>query len=469
MKFRFFRFLFLLSLIGLLASCLSTTTQVISSDASFVSLTLAGNDSVNKAVFTLDGTTIVNLDSLPYKSKIDSVYPTFTFTSTAASFLHVQLNGNYKFLKGRTVDSIYITRSKDTIDMRQPNLWIRNFASDSKTNLKYLVKLNVHQVDPNLYKWIKIKDKVSTVSSTNQKAIVLNDVFHYYMNDGTQSYLYKSTDGSTWSAASVTNLPVASSLADMIQYNGKLYLTRGDATLYNSADGLIWNQSQPSTLFKFSSLAFTLNNQLWAVVKSNNDGNYHFAITSDGANWNMTSGTVPAYFPVVEFGAITFKTVTGKEKVVIIGGLASNGAQTLSRWSSEDGVYWVDFSHENYTLPEFLGAPSLVRYDNKLLILGESQDLQSSMITVYKESVDEGYSWQTPDTLRNVLPSNFKPRKNSSFVVFKPKDYVKINPASLSEEIKSTNYIFIIGGNTETTPMLDVWKGKVNKKNFLRQ
>jgi len=464
MKFRFFRFLFLFSLIGLLASCVSTTTQVISSDASFVSLTLAGNDSVNKAVFTLDGTTIVNLDSLPYKSKIDSVYPTFSFKSRSASFLHINIKG-YKFPKGRTVDSLYLS-GKDTLDMRQPNLWIRNFASDSKTSLRYSIKLNVHQVNPNLYKWGKIADKIGLVTPTSQKTIIMNDVFYWYMNDGSQTYLYKSTDGNTWNATTVTGLPVATSLVDMIQFNGKLYLTRDGANLYTSADGVVWKQSQPSSMFNFTSLAFVLNNQLWAVVQPNpGDGTYHFAISNDGISWNMTTRTVPAYFPVIDFASVTFKTLTGKEKVVIVGGFASNGNRTLSRWSSEDGVYWVDFSSENLTLPQFLGAPALIHYDNKLLVLGEGNDIQ----TVYKQSVDEGYSWQVPDTALNKLPANFKPRKNASLVVFKPKDYVKVNPASLSEEIRSTNYIFIIGGNTETNPMLDVWKGKVNKKNFLRQ
>ena len=464
MKFRFFRFLFLFSLIGLLASCVSTTTQVISSDASFVSLTLAGNDSVNKAVFTLDGTTIVNLDSLPYKSKIDSVYPTFSFKSRSASFLHINIKG-YKFPKGRTVDSLYLS-GKDTLDMRQPNLWIRNFASDSKTSLRYSIKLNVHQVNPNLYKWGKIADKIGLITPTSQKTIIMNDVFYWYMNDGSQTYLYKSTDGNTWNATTVTGLPVATSLVDMIQFNGKLYLTRDGANLYTSADGVVWKQSQPSSMFNFTSLAFVLNNQLWAVVQPNpGDGTYHFAISNDGISWNMTTRTVPAYFPVIDFASVTFKTLTGKEKVVIVGGFASNGNRTLSRWSSEDGVYWVDFSSENLTLPQFLGAPALIHYDNKLLVLGEGNDIQ----TVYKQSVDEGYSWQVPDTALNKLPANFKPRKNASLVVFKPKDYVKVNPASLSEEIRSTNYIFIIGGNTETNPMLDVWKGKVNKKNFLRQ
>jgi len=467
MKFRFFRFLFFLSLIGLLASCLSTTTQVISTDASFVSLTLAGNDSVNKAVFTLDGTTIVNLDSLPYKSKIDSVYPTFTFKSTAASFLHVQLDKKkYKFLRGSTVDSIYITGSKDTIDMRQPNLWIRNFASDKKTSLRYSIKLNVHQVNPNLYKWGKIADSITSVTPKNQKTIIMNDVFYWYMNDGSQTYLYTSTDGKTWNATTVTGLPVATSLVDMIQFNGKLYLTRDGANLYTSADGVVWKQSQPSSMFNFNSLAFVLNNQLWAVVQPNpGDGTYHFAISNDGISWNMTKGTVPAYFPVIDFASVTFKTLTGKGKVVIVGGFASNGNRTLSRWSSEDGVYWVDFSSENLTLPQFLGAPALIHYDNKLLVLGEGNDIQ----TVYKQSVDEGYSWQVPDTALNKLPANFKPRKNASFVVFKPKDYPKANPSILGDSIRSSNYIYIIGGNTETSPMFDVWKGKVNKKNFLRQ
>ena len=113
MQFKFLRLLFVLSAILILSSCLdtTTTTTTTSSDASFVSLTLAGNDSVKAAKFTLDGdgVTIINVDSLPFRTRIDSVYPTFAFKSASKAVLHFPKNRiiyKYKFSKGS--DSIYI-------------------------------------------------------------------------------------------------------------------------------------------------------------------------------------------------------------------------------------------------------------------------------------------------------------------------------------------------------------------------
>ena len=102
MQFNFFRSLFVLTAILILSSCLNTTSvTVTSSDASFVSMTLAGNDSVKTAKFALDvtGTTIVNIDSLPYGTRIDSVYPTFSFKSTGGAKLHYPNPTGFKFKK----------------------------------------------------------------------------------------------------------------------------------------------------------------------------------------------------------------------------------------------------------------------------------------------------------------------------------------------------------------------------------
>ena len=95
MQFKFFSVLFVFSAIIILSSCLDTTTPTTSSsDASFVSLTLAGNDSVKTAKFTLDGdgVTITNVDSLPYGTRIDSVYPSFSFKSSSKAVLHFLKN-----------------------------------------------------------------------------------------------------------------------------------------------------------------------------------------------------------------------------------------------------------------------------------------------------------------------------------------------------------------------------------------
>jgi hypothetical protein len=310
--------------------------------------------------------------------------------------------------------------------------------------------VNVHQVDPELYIWRKLTDKVTNVNAINQKAIVFNDKIYYFMSDGTTAYLSTMINDTTWSSSAINGFPSATPLNDMIQFNGNLFVSQDGFNLYSSEKGTDWTKTQPSSDFKFISLAFALNNQLWAVVQAVSDGSYHFAISTNGLTWNMTTGKIPTNFPVIDFTANTFSTTSGKQKVVIVGGTTSNGNQINYIWSSEDGVYWPNFSLEKSTLDHLVGA-SLIRYDKKLLLIGQIPDSDTSFKTYYRESKDEGLSWQMPDTIRNILPKTFPVRSYQSVVVDK------------------NNKIFIIGGKTDTSVLTDVWTGKLNRKSFLLQ
>lgn len=458
MKFIQFRFVFFLSIILFLSSCLGTNTPTtVSSDATFVSLTFAKNDSIpylNTAKFTLDGVTIVNLDSLPYKTRIDSVYPTFGFTTSAGAKLYFP--SGYKYKK----DSALIT-GKDTIDFRQ-SIRVRNYASDVKTYKDYYVKVNVHKVDPELYNWSKVSENLNSINVKSQKAILLNDKFYYYLNDGASGYLYSSADGYSWSSSSVNGLPASTPLTDMIQFNGKLFVTRDGFNIYSSSNGTDWTKKSISD-FTFKSLAFILNGQLWAVVQSVSDATYHFANSTDGDIWSMI-GTIPTNFPISDFTSTSFSTITGKAKTLVLGGYSANGSQLKNNWSTEDGTYWVDFSTENHTMDTLAIGASVIRYDNKLFVFGTYNISNKSF---YKVSVDEGLSWKIPDTKLNYLP--LMPRNYQSVVVFKPKTYDKVNSSGLQDEIIKSNRIFIIGGQLGSTVYSDVWTGKLNRKNFLRQ
>jgi hypothetical protein len=467
MKFNQFRLIFFLSSIILLSSCLDTSTvSTASSDPSFVSLTFAANDSVpylSTAVFTLVDKTIVNLDSLPFKTRVDSVYPTFTFTSTAGTIL--RFHSGYKYKK----DSALLEGSgKDTIDFRQP-IGLRNYAADAIAYVDYSIITNVHQVDPELYLWNKASDNLNTsITAKSQKTVILNDVMYYYLNNGTSAYLYTSSNGINWVSATVTGLPVNTPLNDMIQFNGKLYLTQDGSNYYTSTDGLTWTK-KAVTKYTFKSLLYVLNGQLWAVVKSTNDESYHFAISNDGnfSDTDITTGNIPNNFPVKDFASVSYSSATGKSKVLVLGGYSVTGSILKNNWSSEDGVYWVDFSTENHTLDTLSVGASVISYDNKLLVLGVRND--GTGTSYYRISKDEGLSWQIPDTLRNVLPSGFTPRSYQSAVVFKPLVLKGVQSPSLKDQIFNSNNIFIIGGKTGSSTLTDVWTAKLNRKNFLRQ
>jgi len=464
MKFNQFRQFIFLSSIILLSSCLgNTTVTTTSSDPAFVSLTFAANDSIpyiSTAVFTLVDNTIVNLDSLPYQTRIDSVTPTFTFVSTSGAILYYPGGNKYK------KDSVWITGT-DTVDFRKAK-YVKNFASDGKTpSPKYNISVNVHQVNPELYTWSKVTGDLNQVNATSQKTVVKSDTLFYYSNDGTNAKLNLSTDGYTWNdlTSKLIGLPVNTPLNDMILFNGKLYLTQDGVNIYSSTDGFNWTK-KAVTDFTFKSLTYVLNGKLWAVVQ-HTDLSYRFASTGDGVTWGVTAGTIPENFPVKNFAAVSYSSSTGQPKVLVSGGYsATDNVNALkNNWSSEDGVYWVDFSTENHSLDTLAVGGSVISYDNKLFAFGTRRDTVSNY---YRVSKDEGLSWQVPDTL-NRLPSDLKLRNYQSVVVFKPSSLKGVQTADKKDMILKSNRIFIIGGILGTTSHSDVWTGKLNRKNYLRQ
>jgi hypothetical protein len=492
MKFNQFRLLFFLSAIIIYSSCLTTNTPTtVSSDASFVSLTLAGNDSVKKAVFTINGNTIVNIDSLPFHSKIDSVYPTFSFKSTGGAFLHINTSGLYKFTKGKK-DSIVVT-GKDTIDFTQPGLSVSNYAADAKTYLKYTIQINVHKVQPELYVWGKVKDNLSSMNATSQKAVVFKDMIYYFLNDGISAELHTSTDGLSWNSGnSVSGLPISTPLNDMIQFNGKLFTARDGSTIYSSIDGTVWKaKSVPD--FTFKSLLFSLNGQLWATVQSISDNSYHFATSIDGDVWAMLTDVIPATFPVSDFASVTFSTVTGKSKVIVLGGYSQTGTLLKNCWSTEgekeNGLYyWVNFSNENNSLDSLAAGASVISYDNKLLLLGKNNIYNT---VFYRESIDEGFSWKVPNKIYNQIAianqtistktrkdtitysGYYQPHIHQSVVVDKNcKIFIiggYVDNSITSNAVRRYNVGKISSGNVNLTPVSDIWAGKLNRKSFLRQ
>lgn len=459
MKFNFFKSLLLSSFVVLLSSCLDTTTDVtvVSTNPCFVSLTFAANDSIpniENAVFTLEydallnDSIIVNLDSLPFNTRIDSVNPTFAFYSSAGARLIFEN------------DSVTISGT-DTIDFDQ-SVKIRNYASDGVTSKPYRIKVNVHKVEPELYVWSKVTD-LDIHEATSQKAIILNDSILYYLNNGSTNYLYISKDGSDWkpSKSAVTNLPSNATFSDLTLFNGSLYLTQNSDVIYSSAQGTGW-VTKTITDYNFKSLLFALNGKLWAITESKSDNKNYFASSTDGITWTViTSVVFPERFPVNDFSTLSFSSRTGKPKAIVIGGTDADGK--IMSWSTENGTYWTNFSNENNTLDTLATGSSIIAYDNKLLLFGMSSE---GLTTHFKQSIDEGFSWQTPDSTYNFLPTDYVSRSYQSAVVLKPAAYLETTP--LTEKL-ATNRIFIIGGKNIQGVMSEIWTGKLNRKNFMIQ
>jgi len=466
MKFNSIRLILIFSSVVFLSSCLGTTDVTsYSTNPSFSSLTFAANDSIpylSTAAFTLEydsqvgDSVIVNLDSLPFNTRIDSVYPTFTFKSSTFAYI----------IYTNTSDTVHITGT-DTIDFSMP-MKVRNYAADTTFHRDYVVKVNVHKVEPKLYVWQKINSGIYSHSGGFQKTVLFNDTLFLYVNSGVKNYLYTSVDGYTWNSEIVTGLPAYNPLRSVVEYSGSLYLTDDDGTnLYYTSDGFTWNKSATATSeYIFKSLLYDFNGKLWAVTQSKTDQQYYFR-SYDGTTWSnpMSSDVIPQNFPVQDFTALSFSTRNGKPKVLVLGGYLPDNTYSKHSWSSENNTNWFDFSNENHSLDTLAAGASIIAYDNKLLLFGMRNDLERSVAPL-KESTDEGLSWQTPDSVYNYLPDTYNQRSYQSVIVYKPRIYSK---SDTKQQIEESNRIFIIGGKNGQNIFSDVWTGKLNRKNFLRQ
>lgn len=429
-----------------------------SNNPCFVSLSFLKNDSIpnlENAVFTLvfdemiHDSIIVNLDSLPYQTRIDSVYAVFSFKSSSACYLIFDNDSLVTYSSGNPIDFTKVSQ-------------IKNIASDGVTERTYYIKVNVHQVEPELYVWRKLSDYICSFPVNDQKAIYFKDKIYFFVNAASGIYFYTSTNGTTWTEYIINGLPSSATFQDIKVFNDILFLTQNNSNLYFSTDGMNWSIYQYAD-FQFSSLLFVMNNQLWAVVNTINDGKYRFASSNDGSHWQLNE-EIPENFPIRNFTAISFYSRTKTPKSLVINGTSVDNQPLGTRWSTENGSYWVDFSIEDKSLDSLDQGASIISYDDKLFILGRNKEKTEK--NYFRQSIDEGLSWQIPDSTYNYLPEDFQARHYSSFFVFNPRPYYKTDTR---EQIETSNRIYIIGGKNLPSWFSDVWTGKVNKKNFLIQ
>lgn len=456
----------------LLSSCnwLSTTETEVSSDPSFYSLSFAAanddDEDVEDAEFDVEidpitgDSLIINTDSLPYNTAIDSVIPTFSFNSQYATYVYRNDSlGNFK-------DSVLLTGT-DTLNFNRV-FKIRNYASDGVTSRVYQIRVNVHKVEPELYKWESIASDIYSENAAIQKALFVNDSIYFFASNGLRSFLYKSADGVNWiSKGQVMGLPENAGLKSMTVFNNTIYMFHADSLVYSSTNGVEWSKKVFATNdYWFKNTLYVFKGKLWALVQSINDSKFRFANTTDGENWAMYPSEVPDKFPVAGYGSVVFKSRTNVPKVLLAGGVDQSGEALNTVWSSEDGFLWFNFGKENSTYGYRTGA-SIIYYEDKLLAFGGLDYNDKMPANLFVQSADEGYSWIAFDTTYMRVRQKF------------------VDPTLLEDSVYYTNYqrrynqsvvvgnnkfIYLIGGQDSLSVIhKDVWRGRLNKSVFIEQ
>lgn len=434
-------FIFLVSLTFYSCSLNSASTVETSDDATISAFSINDNDSsenASSAVFTIDDVKniIYNIDSLPYNTKIDSLIPSITFESSDGYIINDSLTYDY-YSKIKAIDF-------------NRDVKITNIASDGKTKKTYIVDLRVHKIDPYKYVWTKLTNQIGADVFENQKAVLYKNVLHFYTNSGVKNYLYTSTDGATWVKKDVTGLPVDVVFQSKIDvFNNQILLMYG-TDIYSTADGINWTKLTTNNVYIYKSVICEFQNKLFAIGQNISTGNYSIISSTNASNWNEET-ILPTDFPITGFATTTFNPKYGNKKMLVVGGNDKNGTTLNTRWSTEDGMYWVNLKNAKSPFAPLTNA-GVVYYGSRLLLFDTFYSY--SDIKYIRNSLDYGLTWAKADTTQNRPHEMYKIREKSSVV---------LNP--------TTQTLYVIGGKYSnaddiTLILSDVWQVKVNYYKF---
>jgi len=447
----------------------SNSTVATSNDVNFVSLRFTAANTADaalvKAAFTLEkegaDSIIVNLDSLPFNTAIDSVIPTFSFQSTFMTYVFV------KDSAGTKIDSVALT-GKDTLNFNRI-VKVKNISSDQKNIKYYNIKVNVHKVDPELYQWQLSKEQIYTHPGALQKAVLMNNKIYFFNTTGLTTSLYTSTNGTDWSSRTIVeDLPDNALLRNMVVFNDKLFLIHSDSLIFSTTNGVSWTKTSLNSYnFSFKNLLYEFKGELWGLVQNKSDFKYYFTHTADGIIWTTElSTTVNAKFPVGGYAAVSFLSRTKQPKVLIAGGYDKDGVYLNKVWSSQDGLYFVDFSKENTTYGYRTGS-NIIYYEDKLLLFGGEDEKGKMQSLLFMQSADEGLSWKNIDTTTMTVREKYTFNRNDSVLTAYKKYERRFYQSALVD--KDKNIILIGGRDSLPQTYTDVWKGRLNKSVFLRK
>ena len=455
MKLKGIYILFILVPAIFFVSCLRNDTDVeLSSNPNFVSLIFLRNDSIpnlNRAVFTLvNDSTIANVDSLPFNTRIDSVWPVFQFRSTFYARLFQEIGEGKSdtiFLRGNSVNHI-----NDTINFTFPTR-IQNVAASGDSSRTYHIKVNVHQVEPELYVWRRLNPQITTPTVANQRAVRFNNSYLFYVGTDTENILYVAEKiDLAWVRRTLSFTPAPQTplnFRKIVENDNLLYVTDNENRLYRSSDGESWNLVNHDLVnAEIYNLLFSMNNSLWAITRTNTS-EFRLAYSENGEQWTDW-GRLPERdvrkFPIKNYAALIFHSPVGRPRVIIAGGLDKDGGFVRANWIGQ-----VDLNNRMVFEPlrtDALSPPvehaALIQYDNKILLFGGMRDDRT--ILPLLESRNEGLTWNVPDSAFNMLPSDFPARSYQSVIAS-----------------ENNRRFYLIGGRNDEQSFSDVWNVKLNR------
>jgi hypothetical protein len=464
--------LFVLSLLasGLFVSCWDNFEERSYYSANVTSFAFSEHDTcpdIEDYVFNIDQFhgvaedtstgTIYNLDSLPYGSVVNSLYPDITLQST---------NGNIY-----VGDSLW--EEDDSLDFTKPVV-LTNTSYDGLYTKRYTIYVNVHQVNPDSMCLTAVQTSLPTAAGANRILSTTDGtLLNYAPASGGGLQLAVSTDTcKSWTPQSVNGLTGTMNLLSLCFFNSTFYVNSTSGQLFSSADGRTWKaetttvdgvSTSTSLVTLYGELTKKYRDQTDSIafigLAKNASGNTCFARSIDGISWT-TYSAIPSDFPVSDYGFVKDTTATGVQNYTVAAGLNNSGAFSGSVFATEDGLTWAtidDGSIPRVAVPKRKGA-ALFKYDAYLVSFG-GMDESGKYCKDMHVSPDNGIHWADADDswVFATMPKG---------IAYAGAHVVRTYNTK-SEKIDEI--LWITGGTKIDGPTAEVWKAFLFKMVFARR
>lgn len=243
------------SAVLLLVSCLSTDndTTSLDDDTAITSFSLTnarmtvhttsskGNDStyvitstdVANYTFQIDQLKgeIYNLDSLPVGVDARKILCSYSTKNSGLAYIQSL----------EKADSLPYLQTTDTIDFSHPRK-IKVVSTSGKFNREYTVRVNVHQEDPDSFRWQRLADFTSVADAQGMKMVAFAGKMLLFVGKGSATMLY-ATDGKgdcRWTAVAADQEFGGTLYTNVVVKNDSLFVLdvgENDSRLFVSVDG----------------------------------------------------------------------------------------------------------------------------------------------------------------------------------------------------------------------------------------
>ncbi len=361
-----------------------TTTSTSGTDSTYTTTTSAS--SVRMRIDHREGT-ITNIDLLPMGSQLDKVVVAITAEGTVA------------YAPQNDTTTWTVPSTSDSLDFTSP-LIFRVIANNGNGYRDYRVTLQVRENNAYGYTWTRLDDQAAMAGKTDAKLLVWN---------GSQLLLTEDSLGQCFANENLCKgLPLGAKVRSVVAYNGCLWMNTATGLLFNTNDGINWQQvGNGSTSVRLTAAS---RNALYAMI-SEGTAAPAMASTNDGLTWT-TSPVENLLFDETK-AAVAYTQSNGNQRVLALADVYDdNSSRPMWAWSllEGSGEAWLPFNDgtTQYPLPRWEN-PTVVSYNDWLVALGD-RDLSTNhtpLDTIFI-SRDNGINWRydsylnTPSALKGA-------------------------------------------------------------------